>query len=74
MTTTTCSIHPEEELYETNPADAESGPSVHDTENELRCVACDHEEEAAFWASSCIMHRRRLGDCHPACGLDMGAR
>jgi len=62
-----CSIHPEEELQESNPADPENGPCAADTENYLFCAACAWEFSCAEMESTCIAHHKMLAECLPCC-------
>jgi hypothetical protein len=64
-----CQIHPEEEMFETHPADPENGPDPSDVENELACFACIFELQVAYDESLCLIHRIQLGHCMP-CLLD----
>jgi hypothetical protein len=59
-----CPIH-HEALVDTRPADTENGPHPGDTENRLVCIACDYENQAAFWNSECVEHHTSMLDCCP---------
>jgi hypothetical protein len=48
-----CPIH-HEALVDKRPAD---------TENRLVCIACDYENQAAYWNSECVEHHTSMLDC-----------
>jgi len=58
-------------LEETNPADAENGPTPDDAENRLVCWECAFELGAAAERSECLAHRAPIGYCAPCLYADL---